>query len=87
MQRRLRPAMTPAEQRRQHVAFLRQERLLEDELKMAHALLQLIEESELPMERAMSSRRIRTHFPDVSDQAVPSGVVGACWPRLDYWGT
>ena len=28
------------------------------------------------MERALSARQIQIHFPDVSDQAVPSGVVG-----------
>lgn len=53
---------------------------------MTQALLHLIDEGGLPMERAMSARQIQTHFPDVSDQAVPSGVVGRVLAKVGLLG-
>ena len=62
--RRVQPNLTPAEARRRHNGLMRQERMLEDELKMVTALVELVVAETLDREGpAQSLRQIQTLFP------------------------
>ena len=85
--RRVQPNLTPAEARRRHNGLMRQERMLEDELKMVTALVELVVAETLDREGpAQSPRQIQALFPHRADRAMTSGVLARVLTRAGVAG-
>ena len=94
--KRIRFTQSTAEAREHHKSLLKQEGILENQMRMVRALLELLESGRLPRTGpAMTAKQIQSMFEDISNQAVPSsalisvlvkvGVVAKASNRLQLW--
>ena len=76
MVNRVRPSISPAEERRRLAETVKKEGVLVQELQMANAILHLIDSSTLDRnEPPMLLSEIQQMFPDLSDRIVTNGVM------------
>lgn len=84
MQRRLRPVLTPAEEKRRTQGLLKQEKMLDEELTVASAIIRLIEDENSAVDNIgrMTNGELRASFIDEADQAVNILAVGRVITKL-----
>ena len=84
---RVRLSLTPAEERRRLVELERTEQMLTEDLRMASALLEMIEQKTLDRDaKAMSPKQIQYHFIDAQDRASSHVAVGRVLHRVGVLG-
>ena len=85
---RVRLTLSPAEERKRRKELERTEQMLTEDVRMAGALLEMIEHERLPREgNLMSPKQIQYHFADAQDRAYSHVAVGRVLIRVGVQGT
>lgn len=83
---RVRHTMSPAEEKRRTVELERTEQMLIEDLRIAGALMEMIEAERLPRSaRALTTGRIQALFVYAEDRALPARGVGRVLMRVDVF--
>ena len=84
---RVRHTMSPAEEKRLTVELERTEQMLTADIRIAGALMEMIEAGVLPRStQAISPKHIQALFADAGDRALPGGGVGRVLRRVNVHG-
>ena len=84
---RVRHTVSPAEEKTHTKALERKEQMLTADIRIAGALIEMIEAERLPRStQAISPKHIQALFADADDRALPGGGVGRVLTRVGVLG-